>query len=83
MHDQWSPEASNLSLVTHEDMRGVSRRPGCGNRTWLSVPLDGGASGLGWAGLVYLCPEPAQPVMLGYGGQQRTMWTLVIFSHKG
>lgn len=51
MHDQWSPEAPDLSSVTREDMRGVSRRPGCGNRTWLSVPLDGAASGLGWSGL--------------------------------
>ena len=51
MHDQWSTEASDLSSVTREDMRGVSRRPGCGNRTWLSVPLDGAASGLVWSGL--------------------------------
>lgn len=62
MHDQWSPEASDLSSVTREDMRGVSRRlavgigPGCQSH-WMVQQV-------GWAGLVYLCSELAEPVML-------------------
>ena len=67
-------EASDLHSFTREAMRGVSRHQplGVGTKLWeqdLILSPTGWWSE--WAGLGYLCTEPAGPVTLGWGGQQK------------